>query len=252
MKINLKNNIILVTGATGGIGVETIKVLSEAGATIAIHYNSDEVKALELKKIAGNNSEIFKANLANSEETVGLWNSVVSQYGKIDGLVNNAGVFSPAPIDSGLDNWLESWTKTMDINLTSTGILCKLAISHFKNEGGGCIINISSRAAFRGDDADYLAYAASKAGMVALSRSIARAWGKENIYSFVIAPGFVKTKMAQPYIDEVGEDFIINQLAVNKLTAPEDVAPTILFLLSGKMDHLTGSSIDINGGSYIR
>jgi NAD(P)-dependent dehydrogenase (short-subunit alcohol dehydrogenase family) len=126
-----------------------------------------------------------------------------------------------------------------------------LAILHFQKKGGGRIINISSRAAFRGDNPENLAYAASKAGMVALTKSIARGFGKENITSFLIAPGWVKTDMNKETIELLGEDAITNDLALNKLTEPEDLAPMIVLLASGLADHATGTTIDINAGSYV-
>ena len=114
------------------------------------------------------------------------------------------------------------------------------------------VAEIASRAAFRGDTPDYLAYAASKAGMVALSKSIARAYGKEGIKAFSIAPGFTKTAMAQKSIDKYGEDFVVKDIALNNLTEPKDISPIVTLICSGKFDHGTGSCIDINAGSYVR
>lgn len=140
----------------------------------------------------------------------------------------------------------------MAINLTATGLLCRSAIAHFQRIGGGRIVNIASRAAFRGDTPDYLAYAASKAGIVALTRSIARGFGKSEIKAFVVAPGFTRTDMAQAFIDTYGEDFASSDIALKKLTEPSDIAPTVTFLLSGLSDHATGTTIDLNAGSYVR
>lgn len=114
------------------------------------------------------------------------------------------------------------------------------------------MIHISSRAGFRGDTAEYMAYAASKGGMLALSKSIARAYGKQHIYSFAIAPGFTLTDMAQQFVDKYGKDYILNDIALPEITLPKDIAPTVLFLASGHMDHATGTTIDINAGSYVR
>ena len=116
---------------------------------------------------------------------------------------------------------------------------------------GGRIINIASRAAFRGDTKDYLAYAASKGGMVSLTRSIARAWGKQGIVAFTIAPGWVMTDMAKQFIAQNGDEVVLNELALAELTQPSDVAPTVVFLASGLSDHATGCTIDINAGSYV-
>jgi NAD(P)-dependent dehydrogenase (short-subunit alcohol dehydrogenase family) len=148
--------------------------------------------------------------------------------------------------------WTDDWLKTMDVNVNAVGLLCKRSIVQFqKQEDGGRIVNIPSRAAFRGDTADYLAYATSKGAVVSLTKSIARAFGKQNIKAFTVAPGFVRTDMAQQFIDQYGEDFALSDIALTKLTEPEDVAPTIAMLLSGLMDHATGTTIDINAGSYV-
>lgn len=251
MEINLENTTILLTGATGGIGEAMAIALAKSGATIAIHYRSDDDKAHSLEKDLGNNSKAFYADLSQHQEVEKLFDEVIAFYRKIDVLINNAGVFIYSPLE-GNDSWLEQWNKTMNINLTAAGILSKKAIHHFKERNGGRIIHIASRAAFRGDTENHLAYAASKGGMVSLSRSIARANGKDNIKSFVIAPGFVQTKMAAPYIKEVGESSLANETALKKLTQPKDLAPLAVLLCSGMMDHATGSSIDVNAGSYVR
>jgi len=167
-------------------------------------------------------------------------------------LVNNAGVFLKSPIESSIQEWASDWDKTLNINLKATALLSKLAIDEFmKHPDGGRIIHIASRAAFRGDLNDYLAYAASKGGMVSFSRSIARSFGKQNIKSFVIAPGFVFTPMAAPFIAEAGEDFVLNEISLPTLTKTSEIAPTVVFLASGYMDHATGCTIDINAGSYM-
>ena len=250
MKIDLKNRIVLITGASSGIGKAMVKRFAETRATIAIHFNSNSQAADQLAKEAGNNSKSFQANLIQPTEANMLFKNVLSYYDRLDVLINNAGIFEFSPISA--ENWLETWQKTMNTNLTSTAILCKLAIENFLENSGGRIINISSRAAFRGDTKDYLAYAASKGGMTALTKSIALAYGKNNIKAFSIAPGFVRTPMAEEFIEQNGEEKVLGEIALPELTLPEDVAPAAIFLASGYMDHATGSTIDINAGSYIR
>lgn len=253
MKIDLANKIILVTGASSGIGKEIAIQLANSGATVAIHYNSNKKQAEEIAKQAGNKSMIFQANLENIEQTKQLFNSVLKHYSKLDVLVNNAGVFMKSPIEQDHDIWISDWDKTLNINLKSAALLSKMVINHFlKTKNDGRIIHIASRAAFRGDLNDYLAYAASKGAMVSLSKSIARSFGKQNLKSFVVAPGFVYTPMAEPFINEAGEEFILNELSLNELTKPEDIAPTVVLMASGYMDHATGCSVDINAGSYMR
>jgi len=139
----------------------------------------------------------------------------------------------------------------MSVNLQAVGILCKQAIMHFVKRKSGIIINIASRAAFRGDTSDYLAYAASKGGVVALTRSIARAYGKQGIVAFIIAPGFVKTDLADEFIEAYGEGIVKDDLALNELTKPENLTPLITLLASGLANHATGGTFDVNAGSYV-
>lgn len=249
MKIDLSNKIILVTGASRGIGRGIAVGLASAGARIAVHFNKNQEIAEQLAEEIGNGSKAFQADLQFPESCKRLFESVVEEFGRIDVLVNNAGIFFNSPLES--DSWLDDWNMTMDVNLRASGILSKLAILHFLKNKGGRIINISSRAAFRGDNPEHLAYAASKAGMVALTKSIARGYGKDNITSFLIAPGWVKTDMNKETIERFGEESITKDLALNTLTEPKDLAPMVVLLASGLADHATGTTIDINAGSYV-
>ena len=252
MKIDLKDNVILVTGAAGGIGEPIVRSLAECGATVAVHYNQKKAEADKLAAQLGNGARSFHADLSKPKNGVTLMQDVLNAFGRLDTLVNNSGVYLTSPNDMNIDDWLINWEQTIAINLTAAGVLCREAVNYFKKHGGGRIINIASRAAFRGDYADYFAYAASKGGMVALSRTIARVYGKDNIKSFVVAPGFVRTPLVEEYIGEHGDELIKKELALPELTKPQDVAPTVVFLASGLMDHATGCSIDINAGSYVR
>ena len=175
----------------------------------------------------------------------------MARFGRIDVLVNNAGMAAGAALDGDEAAWLQAWTRTMAVNLTAVGLLCRSAIGHFQTHGGGRIINISSRAAFRGDTPDYMAYAASKGGVVALTRSIARAFGKQGITAFDVAPGFTRTEMAEAFIDQYGEAYAASDIALSRLTEPGDIAPMLVFLASGLADHATGTTIDLNAGSYV-
>ncbi len=127
-----------------------------------------------------------------------------------------------------------------------------MGIEHFRKNGGGRFIYIGSRAAFRGETEEFLAYAASKGGLTSLARSVARSFGKENIKSFIVSPGFTRTQMAESFIEKYGEERVLKEIALNELTKPEDISPLIAMLCSGLMDHATGATIDINAGSHIR
>lgn len=252
MNISLKNQRILVTGASRGIGRAIAKQLSESGAEVIIHYNSNIAEAEKLQKELQNLSFLEACDLSEAAQVVGFIPRLVEKYGSISALVNNAGI-SPSAADSlPTEDWLKNWEKTFAVNTRAVGILCKEFIEHAKVQQNGRIINIASRAAFRGDTTDYLAYAASKGAIVSLTRSIARHYGKQGIKAFLIAPGFTRTDMATAILEEYGESFALDDIALNELTTPEDIAPMVTLLCSGLADHATGTSIDINAGSYVR
>jgi NAD(P)-dependent dehydrogenase (short-subunit alcohol dehydrogenase family) len=178
-----------------------------------------------------------------------LFKQVIRLFGKIDVLINNAAIAINSPINS--EQWQDDWDETMAVNLRAVAILSRLAIIEFRKTGGGRIINVSSRAAFRGDTADYMAYAASKGAVLNLTKSIAKNFGKEGVKCFALAPGFVNTDMAKPFIEKYGKEFTTSDIALENLTEPKDVAAFAVFLASGLADHATGTHIDINAGSYL-
>lgn len=252
MNISLKNQRILVTGASRGIGRAIARQLSDSGAEVIIHYNSNKEEAESLLSQLKSPAYLESCDLSNSSEVVGFIPRLVAKYGPLTGLVNNAGISPAAPDSLPTDEWLQIWEKVMAVNSTAVGILTKEFIDQAKPLQNGRIIMISSRAAFRGDTPDYLAYAASKGALVSLTRSIARHYGKLGIKAFLIAPGFTRTDMANEILSKYGEDFALKDIALNELTLPEDIAPMVTLLCSGLADHATGTSIDINAGSYVR
>jgi NAD(P)-dependent dehydrogenase (short-subunit alcohol dehydrogenase family) len=252
MKISLEGQRILVTGASRGIGRAIARQLSQSGAEVIIHYNSNKAEAESLLAELENPAHLAKCDLAKSSEVLEFIPRLVEKYGPLTALVNNAGI-SPAAADTlPTAQWLEIWEKTMAVNSTAAGILSKDFIAQARPQGDGRIVMISSRAAFRGDTPDYMAYAASKGAMVSLTRTIARHYGKDGIKAFLIAPGFTRTDMANEILAAYGEDFALKDIALNELTKPEDIAPMVTLLCSGLADHATGTSIDINAGSYVR
>ncbi|WP_143959282.1 SDR family NAD(P)-dependent oxidoreductase [Litoribacter populi] len=251
MHINLSGQRILVTGASRGIGKAIAQQLSESGAEVLLHYNSSEKETQELQKSLPNPSHPVACDLSNLQAVMGWLPSLVEKFGPIDAIVNNAGIAISTPDNAPTSDWTADWLKTMDVNINAMAIICKEFVEHAKGNSNGRIINISSRAAFRGDTPDYLAYASSKAAIVSYTRSLARYYGKEGIKAFIIAPGFTKTDMAQDFMDQYGEDFALNDIALNQLTEPKDIAPMVTLLCSGLADHSTGCTIDINAGSYV-
>ncbi|MBV6639220.1 MAG: SDR family oxidoreductase [Cyclobacteriaceae bacterium] len=252
MYINLSGLTILVTGASRGIGKAIATKLAEAGATIAIHYNKNAREAENLAHVLGNESKSYQADLSKKGEAGKLFDRVVLEMGSVDILINNAGIAKPAKINLAEEEWLKVWEEVIQVNLSSTAALCKKAIEFFlKKRMAGRIINITSKAAFMGDQAAYMSYAASKAGVVSLTKSIASAYGKDGIKAFSIAPGFVKTDMAKAFIDQYGEQHTNGDLSLERMTEPKDLAPLVTFIASGMADHSTGATFDINAGSYM-
>lgn len=251
--LNLKGKKILLTGASNGIGKACAAFLMEMGAQVAIHYNTNEKSATSLiKEYPETDSKAFKADLSKETEVYQLFQDVLDSFGKLDVIILNAGVFLPHSPKLDTKEWFSVWKKTISINLNSVGLLTQLGINHFIENKGGRFVFIGSRAVFRGETEEYLAYAASKGGLVSLARSVARSFGKQNIKSFIVSPGFTRTQMAESFIEKYGEEKVLNEIALNELTTPQDLTSVIGLMCSGLMDHATGATIDINAGSHIR
>ena len=251
--IDLKGKVILVTGGSKGIGAVTVRTLAKAGADVVLHYCQSSSEAEKIAESIGNNNcHLLKADLSLENAAIPLWKDALAWKGKIDVIVNNAAIMSPAGIDDELDIWTSVWQKTLQVNLVAVADLCREAIRHFKTRQGGIIINVASRAGFRGDTPEHTHYAASKGGVIALTRTIARGFAADNILAFAVAPGFVHTERTDKFIQEYGEDRITRDIPMGKIAPPEDVANVIAFLASGLAPHATGTTIDINGASYVR
>ena len=250
--IDLKNKTILLTGASDGIGRGVADYLMRMGAKLAVHYNSNKAAAEALVAKYQNGSKTFQADLSEEAAVFQLFEAVEAHFDKIDVVILNAGVFLAHSTHLDTNEWLRVWKQTMAINLDAVGLLTKLGLDHFLKMGEGRFIYMGSRATFRGETEEYLAYAASKGGLTSLARSVARSFGKQNIKSFIVSPGFTRTQMAERFIETYGEERVLNEIALNKLTKPEDLAPLIALMCSGGMDHATGATIDVNAGSHIR
>lgn len=253
IQLDLSNKTILVTGASDGIGKGVAQFLMKMGAKVAVHYNSNKKAATKLvSSFKNSDSKAFKADLSVESEVFQLFSDVKESFGEIDVIILNAGVFLKHSTKESTEDWLKVWKKTLAVNLNSVGLLTKLGIDHFKEKGEGTFIYIGSRAVFRGETEEYLGYAASKGGLTSLARSVARSFGKDNIKSFIISPGFTRTQMVESFIKSYGEERVLNEISLNELTQPKDIAPLIGLMCSGLMDHATGATIDINAGSHIR
>jgi len=251
--IDLTGKIAFVTGGGRGIGAAIVRKIVQAGGSAVLHDVKITGGAADVQKELGaDRCHLVAGDLAQDSSVLEIWRQALTWRGKIDVLVNNAGIYESADVDHEFEAWSQSWHRTLQINLVAPGHFCREAIKHFRTKGGGIIVNLASRAAFRGDDADYMHYAASKAGVVAMTRTIARHFGRQGITAFAIAPGFVRTSLNKDFFDKFGVDAAAKDIPLGEIAEPEDIANTVAFLASGLARHATGTTIDINGASYVR
>jgi NAD(P)-dependent dehydrogenase (short-subunit alcohol dehydrogenase family) len=229
---------IIVTGSSRGIGQSIVAALS--GHNVVGHSS-------------GGGEGRVAADLSQPGAAGRLWAEALERLGgRVDALVNNAGIFEAAPIEQGDDAWVEAWERTMRINLTASAELCRLAVLHFRANGGGRIVNVASRAAYRGDSPQHWHYAASKAGMVGMTKSIARGYAGENILAFAVCPGFTMTGMAEDYLESRGGAKLLADIPLGRVAGAEEVAETVRWLAVDAPPSATGAVIDVNGASYVR
>jgi 3-oxoacyl-[acyl-carrier protein] reductase len=240
---------VLVTGASRGIGRAIALRLAQDGWKVAVHYGVDEEEADRTKKLLGRKAAgVYGFDLADSEKASQLWKACVED-GPVHALVNNAGVYMPLDfLGSGEAAFKANWHKTFAVNFESPLLLTRLACKHFVAQKGGKVLNVASRVGFRGEGGAAL-YAASKAALINLTRSLAVELAPKNIQLFGIAPGWVETAMARDGM-EARLDEILAGIPAGRMGSPEDCAATSSFLLSDEAAYLTGVVIDINGASY--
>ena len=247
---------VLVTGASRGIGLQIVKDLLDQGHDIALHYNKNNSDLKSLLKNYKSNSFMVKADLSTIDDINNLVDETCKKFDFPDCIINNAGIAQSSNISLGINEWSDLFEKTIDVNLKAPALIIKefIKLKRKKNINSRLrFINISSRAAFRGEEQDYISYACSKGGLISLTKTISRSFGKtDNVIAISIAPGFVRTEMAQSFIDEIGEETVSKGITLDRLTEPKDISPIIALITSGKLDHSSGSTIDINGGSYLR
>lgn len=247
--IHLEQN-ILVTGSSRGIGRAIADTLHETGHHVVGHasrpFADDSPDAPEW--------EMIDADFSDFRGPGSLWSEALDALdGRIDVLINNAGIFTANPVDSGDADWLAGWDETMTINLTASAQLCRLAVLHFQAGGHeGRIVNIASRAAYRGDSPAHWHYAASKGGMVAMTKSIARAYAAQGIYAFAICPGFTMTGMAEDYLASRGGDKLLADIPLGRVAMPDEIATLAAFCALDAPPSMTGAVLDVNGASFVR
>ena len=246
--IDLNGKVVLVTGSSQGIGATTAITLAQAGAAVVLHYGQSRDSAAAIAQQIG--GHLVQADLSQPRAAQQLWQTALEWQGKIDVIVNNAAIMPVAGLEDEWDTWATAWQSTLQVNLIAVADLCRLAIGHFQTRQGGTIINIASRAAFRGDGPEYLPYAASKGGVISLTRSIARGFAKDQILAYAVAPGFVLTDRTAAVMQERGADYVTRDIPMGQPVPLQEVANVVTFLASGLAPHATGSTIDINGASY--
>jgi NAD(P)-dependent dehydrogenase (short-subunit alcohol dehydrogenase family) len=247
------NPVALVTGASRGIGRAIAEQLARRGCRVAVHCRANVEAARQVAAgLPGQGHRAFQADLGDPGGARRLWDEVTAALGPVGILVNNAGIYEHHPLlQTPLEAWDAAWRRTLDTNLLAPASLCHLAGVAMAGAGGGRVVNISSRGAFRGEP-EAPAYAASKAGLNALSQSLAVALAPREVYFFVIAPGWVATDMAQEHLAGPGGAAIRAQHPLGRVAGPEEVAAAAVFCALEAPAAMTGSVIDVNGASYLR
>lgn len=251
--MDFTNKTVLITGGSRGIGRATAQAFAEKGARVAINFRSDhEAARATIESLPGEGHFAIRADLSRASAVEQMIRAVVGEFGRLDILVNNAGVFKLHSItEVSYGEWQKVWQDTLAINLTGAANACYCAAQHMIQAGGGRIINVSSRGAFRGEP-EQPAYGASKAAMNAMGQSLAQALAPHNIFVGTVAPGFVETDMTKNWLEGETGDSIRSQSPLNRVAKPEEVALGILFLAAEGSEFMTGAILDINGASYLR
>lgn len=233
---------IMLTGSSRGIGAAAKTALEARGARVIGQSRRSD------------NTDTVPVDFCEPGAAQELWLAALARAGgAIDVLVNNAGMFDANPLDGSDIEWLDAWEDTLRINLTSAAQLSRFAVRHWQERGvAGRIVNVASRAGHRGDSPDHWHYAASKGGMLALHKTIARQYAADGILSYAIAPGFTDTAMAGDYLASRGGPGLLADIPLGRVATPEEIAKIIVFCALDAPPSLTGATLDANGASYVR
>ena len=252
--MEFSGQVVCVTGGSRGIGRAIALAFAERGATVAINFRSDRAAArATIDVLPGEGHVALRADVSDPAAARRLIQTVVRELGQLDILINNAGSYAPHPLfDTDYDAWQRAWQATLQTNLLACANLSYHAARHLRaRDAGGRIVSVSSRGAYRGEP-DAPAYAASKAGLNALTQSLARDLAPYQIGVAAVAPGFVDTDMARPHLDGEAGDAIRAQSPFGRVARPEEVARAVLFLCSADALFSSGTIVDVNGASYLR
>ena len=241
---DLENKNIIVTGASGGIGNSIVEKLNECGANVLA--SGTRLEKLEELKSKFNNIKILKFDISQSDKIEEFINNAANELGGLDCIVNNAGITQD---NLAIRMSIDEWKRVIDINLTSTFLMSKFAIKKMLKNKKGKIINITSVVGHTGN-LGQANYTASKAGLVAMSKSLAIEYAKKNINVNCISPGFIKTAMTDK-IDEKFKEVIVSKIPSARLGEPEDIANAVLFLASDNSNYINGETLHVNGGMYM-
>lgn len=253
--LTLDGKTILLTGASGGIGKPTTKILSDAGAFVVAHYCSHESEArLAVDGLDPERTLLLHADFREVGSSRRLWADALAWRGRVDVLINNAAIMPDTPLDEDDAMWDENWRDAFQVNVFEPASLTREAVKSFRLSGGGAVISLSSWAAQQGSAIPHLgAYAATKAAIKAFTQTIARAHAKDGVLAYVVAPGIVDTPMSSISARaRGGEDALLSILPLRELVPPSEVGELIAFLATGRCRHLSGATIDINGAAYVR
>jgi 3-oxoacyl-[acyl-carrier protein] reductase len=252
-ELDLHGKAALVTGASRGIGAAVARSLAAHGARVGVHYHRDRPAAEAVASgLAGSGHAVLAADLRAADEAAGLAGGAAAALGGLDILVNNAGIYELHDVHA-LDTagWRDVWQRTLALNLLAPVHLTFAAIPHLRRAGGGRVVNISSRGAFRGEP-EAPAYGAAKAGLNSFSQSMAQALAPDGIVVTVVAPGYVATDMTTDLLVGAHGEAVRRQSPLNRVATPEEVAEVVLWLAAARSDYVTGAIVDVNGASYLR
>jgi NAD(P)-dependent dehydrogenase (short-subunit alcohol dehydrogenase family) len=253
---DLTGRTILVTGASKGIGASIAELLGQRGAHVVAHYGSDRAGAeAATASIPEDRRRLVAADLAKPGAAGQLWRDALAWRGRIDVLVNNAAMMA---FEGGIDDtdpvWDKVWAETIQVNVKAPADLMRAAVRHYRQSGGGTIVTVSSWVAQRGSTNPVtIAYAASKAATMATTKTIARAYAKDKVLAYIIAPGVVRTRLSENFAaTQGGEEAVTAGLAMGEWVPPGDIASLVAFLATGTCRHLSGATLDVNGATYVR
>ena len=251
--MNFKNKNVLITGGSRGIGKATALAFAKKGARVGINYRSNTEEATKtLSELDGEGHQLFQQDISEKKGAEALIKAFISEYEQLDVLVNNAGISIFHKLDEvDFEHWANAWQDTFKTNLFAVSNLCYWGAKAMMESGGGNIVNISSRGAFRGEPTKP-AYGASKAALNAMSQSLAKALAPHKIYIGVVAPGFTETEMAAITLTPAERENLLRESPFKRMAQPEEVAHAVLFLASDGAAYSSGTIIDVNGASYLR